>query len=103
MTNGDPVSPSTAAAILGPDVTSRYEVLRAAGLGLAVTPEQRSGLSVFLRGGMWAWACAVIRPVALSARTEPRRRAQRPGRVNVDPAVQLLASMAMNITQGVAQ
>lgn len=101
--DGGAVGLSATAAVHETDAASRYEVLRVAGLGRALTPEQRSGLPIFLRRGMWAWASAVVRPVAVSARTVPRRRTQRPRRTNADPAVQLLASMAVNITQGVVQ
>jgi hypothetical protein len=40
------------------DVT-HYETLRRAALGEGLPPEARSGLTLFLRRGMWAWARAM--------------------------------------------
>lgn len=42
-------------SLSGPEVASRYEALRAGGLGLPVAPMQRAGLTVLLRCGLWAW------------------------------------------------
>lgn len=39
----------------------RYEILRAAGLGTALPPEARSGLTILLHRGMWAWVRAILR------------------------------------------
>lgn len=39
----------------------RYEILRAAGLGTALSPEARSGLTILLHRGMWAWVRAILR------------------------------------------
>jgi hypothetical protein len=41
--------------------TERYEILRAAALGAALPPEARSGLTILLHRGMWAWARAILR------------------------------------------
>lgn len=38
----------------------RYEILRAAGLGTALPPEARSGLTILLHRGMWAWVRAIL-------------------------------------------
>ena len=49
-------------------VVAQYEALRAAALGEALPPEARTGLLLFLRGGMCGWAralatmCAPQRP-----------------------------------------
>jgi hypothetical protein len=39
-------------------VVAQYETLRGAALGQALPPEARSGLTLFLRRGMWGWARA---------------------------------------------
>jgi hypothetical protein len=39
----------------------QYEMLRAAALGAALPPEARSGLTVLLHRGMWAWMRAILR------------------------------------------
>src|SRR5262249_55789107 len=41
-------------------LASRYETLRRAALGEAVPPEDRSGLVLLLRRGIWGWAQALI-------------------------------------------
>lgn len=41
--------------------TERYEILRAAALGAALPVEARSGLSILLHRGMWAWVSAILR------------------------------------------
>lgn len=41
-------------------LAARYETLRRAALGEPVPPEDRSGLGLFLRRGMWGWAQALI-------------------------------------------
>jgi hypothetical protein len=38
----------------------RYELLRTAALGTALPPEARSGLTILLHRGMWAWVCASL-------------------------------------------
>jgi hypothetical protein len=40
--------------------TERYEILRAAALGTALPPEARSGLTILLHRGMWAWVRAIL-------------------------------------------
>ena len=42
-----------------PTVAAQYETLRMAALGEPLPPEARSGLGLFLRRGMWAWARAL--------------------------------------------
>jgi hypothetical protein len=39
-----------------PSIVAQYETLRMAALGEPLPPEARSGLNLFLRKGMWAWA-----------------------------------------------
>lgn len=43
------------------NATQRYEILRAAALGTALPPEARSGLTILLHRGMWAWVRAILR------------------------------------------
>ncbi len=43
-------------------ITAHYETLRRAALGEALPPEARSGLMLFLRRGMWAWARMLAAP-----------------------------------------
>lgn len=58
-----------AARVALPDwCVARYEALRAGALGEPLPAEARSGLTLFLRRGMWAWAQA-------SAVTPPARHA----------------------------
>ncbi len=40
-------------------LAAQYEELRSAALGSALPPRARSGLMLFLRRGMWGWACVV--------------------------------------------
>lgn len=40
--------------------TERYEILRAAALGTALPIEARSGLTILLHRGMWAWVRAIL-------------------------------------------
>ena len=87
MRSGEP-SQSTAA---------QYETLRLAGLGEPLPPEARSGLVLFLRRGMWAWARA---PAATSAPYKPTRS---PSSNSTAPPqdrtiVQLFATMALNVS-----
>jgi transposase len=41
--------------------TERYEILRAAALGTAMPVEARSGLTILLHRGTWAWVRAILR------------------------------------------
>ena len=40
--------------------TERYEILRTAALGTALPPEARSGLTILLHRGMWAWVRVIL-------------------------------------------
>lgn len=42
------------------DIVDRYETLRMGALGEALPPEARHGLTLLLRRGLWAWACAAV-------------------------------------------
>jgi hypothetical protein len=43
------------------NATEQYEILRAAALGAVLPPEARSGLTILLYRGMWAWTRAILR------------------------------------------
>jgi hypothetical protein len=43
-----------------PGATEQYEVLRATALGAVLPPEARSGLSILLYRGLWAWARTIL-------------------------------------------
>ena len=45
-------------------MTEQYEMLRAAALGEPLPVGARSGLALFVRRGMWAWAQAAAAPIA---------------------------------------
>ncbi len=83
-----------------PTVAERYELLRAAMLGAALSSDFRTGLIVLLHRGMWAWA----RTIALDpARQRPIpassvRPSHLDGPCERRAVVHLLAAMAMTIT-----
>lgn len=77
--------------------TERYEILRAAALGTAMPIEARSGLTILLHRGTWAWVrailrapcqapCAAIPVVGLSIADEPSEKRT---------VIYLLAAMVM--------
>lgn len=75
-------------------IAAQYETLRMAALGEALAPEARTGLMLFLRRGMRAWATALV---AASAPQQPNRPS--PDSVAGHPSkavIQLFAAMAMN-------
>lgn len=41
--------------------TEQYEILRAAALGTVLPPEARSGLTILLHRGVWAWVRVILR------------------------------------------
>ena len=53
-------------------VVAQYEALRSAALGDALPPEARTGLLLFLRGGMCGWARAVATMCAPQLETDLR-------------------------------
>lgn len=89
MTSGtaEQCSPST--------VSARYETLRMAALGEALPVEARSGLILFLRRGMWAWARSLAAPIAREEPTRaPSLRSAAHGERNA--LVHVLAAMAVS-------
>lgn len=73
---------------------ARYETLRRAALGEALPPQERSGLLLFVRRGMWGWTRA------LAAARTPREPVSAPaqgGTVPCEqrPVVHIFAAMAM--------
>lgn len=84
---------------LSATIVAQYETLRSAMLGEALPPDARSGLSVFLRYGMWEWARTLtLAPlgreplhIALSSSSNPTEPGER------RTVIHLLAAMAMTI------
>jgi len=77
-------------------MSEQYEALRGAALGERLPIEARSGLALFLRRGMWAWARAAATPSttqlpARSSLASPTGDQQR-------AVVHLFAAMAMRST-----
>lgn len=82
-----------ATTIPGRSLLSRYEALRGGALGQAVGPDARSGLTVLLRSGVWAWARAMTTeqsPTRMAPRGADAVPAERPGDL-----VRLLADMTL--------
>ena len=75
-------------------VVAQYEALRGAALGDALPPEARTGLLLFLRGGMWGWARA------LATIGAPQRPSPRPPNWTIPEehraVVYILAAMVIN-------
>jgi hypothetical protein len=88
-------SPPTPSSLI-----DHYETLRMAMLGEALPPEARSGLTLFLRRGMWGWArslsvgAGVRREPLPAPRSDPAEPAQR------SAIVYVFAAMAMKINKG---
>ena len=83
-------------------VVAQYETLRLAGFAEPLPPEARSGLVVFLRRGLWAWAQALA---AASAPQQPTRSATSS---SIAPhqqksVIQVFAAMALNSNHGRAR
>ena len=76
-------------------ILTQYETLRMAALGEALPPEARSGLMLFLRRGMWAWARKLAAP---STREEPTYAPAPSSAVPCEckALIYVLAAMAMN-------
>lgn len=75
-----------------------YENLRQAALGGPLPPEARSGLALFLRRGMWAWAQAVD---AASASRQPNRPSSTPGAPTEHRTlIQVFAAMVLQPANG---
>ncbi len=83
-------------------VCDRYERLRRVAFGESLAPEYRHGLLLFLRCGMWCWACSVDasttenqhRPTTATTLSVPTRRTI---------AIHLLAQVAMATNRGRVQ
>jgi len=78
-------------------IACRYEALRRAALGEPVPPEARSGLLLFLRRGMWAWARTLTPTTAARQPARPslpRRKDPHPQMA----LVRLFAAMALDFT-----
>jgi hypothetical protein len=75
---------------------TRYEALRAAAFGDGLPPEARSGLTLFLRRGLWGWTRALTAAARVSQEQLSPPSAALPfahdGRSSV---VRLLAAIAM--------
>ena len=75
-------------------LVAQYEALRAAALGEALPPEARTGLLLFLRRGMCAWARA------LATTGAPHRPSPRPPNWTIPEehrgVVQILSAMVIN-------
>lgn len=85
-----------------PSILGQYETLRRAALGEPLPPEARSGLGLFIRKGMLAWARALVIgqdrdcPTCSSSSTAI---ASRPHKA----VIQIFAAMALNATYRRAQ
>jgi hypothetical protein len=77
-------------------MAARYEALRAAAFGDGLPPEARSGLTLFLRRGMWGWARALtVTPPASQERVSPSSAALSSTQDGRSSVVHLLAAIAM--------
>lgn len=99
----DPAEPADRRWPEAAAVASRYETLRKAALGEPAPPECRSGLVLFLRRGMWAWARTLAAvdapadaPPPLSSFSPMRSTAPHRER----SLIQVFAAMALHFTTG---
>jgi len=76
-------------------VPAHYERLRGAALGEALQPEARGGLALFLRRGMWAWACALDGTNGLPAMTLQPVNPMHDESLQHSTAIHLLADLAL--------
>lgn len=83
-------------------ILGQYEALRRAALGEPLPPEARSGLGLFIRKGMWAWARALVIgpdrecPACSSSSTAISSRPHK-------AVIQIFAAMALNANYRRAQ
>lgn len=78
---------------------SRYETLRMAALGEPVPPEDRSGLVLVLRRGMWGWARALantLTPQQTTRSSSTSTTATQPQK----EVIQIFAAMALHSNIG---
>ena len=76
-------------------VQSQYEALRMAAVGEALAPQAGSGLMLFLRRGMWAWArilaaARIPGDSTYPSSPNPTEHSER------ETVIHVLAQMAMN-------
>lgn len=76
-----------------PGIVPQYEALRRAALGNVLPAEGRSGLMLFLRRGMWAWAH--VASATLIGAQEPAASRLSTGE-GPRTAIHIFAAMAMN-------
>jgi hypothetical protein len=76
-------------------LVTQYETLRTAAVGEPLPPEARTGLTLFLRRGMWGWARAMI---STSASRQPTRSLSSNWNVpeGYRAIIHLFAAMAIN-------
>jgi hypothetical protein len=80
---------------LTPSIVAQYETLRRVALGELLPPEARSGLSLFLRQGLWGWA----RVQAVASEGEQPTGSPSSGSTAPHPnkaVVQVFAALALN-------
>jgi hypothetical protein len=80
-------------------LTAQYESLRGTALGNALPPEARSGLTLFLRRGLWGWA----RASAPRTAPVPPTRSASPSAIDSHDRkdiIHLFAAIALTSTNG---
>lgn len=78
-------------------VIAQYETLRKAALGDVLPPDARAGMMLFLRRGMWGWACALAAARATRQPAGPRPTDWNPPE-QCRRAVFIFAAMAVGTT-----
>lgn len=78
-----------------PGIVPQYEALRDAALGHVLPAEARSGLMLFLRRGMWAWA-RVASATLIGVQQEPAASSRLSTGDGSRAAINIFAAMAMN-------
>jgi hypothetical protein len=78
-------------------VVAQYEKLRMAALGEPLAPEDRNGLVVFLRRGMWGWARALATVGVAQPARSPSSSSRAPQSAGI---VHVFAAMALACTNG---
>lgn len=92
-------SPADGRTAVSPSVRDTYERLRVAALGQPIPPNDRAGLSVLLRQGMWAWARA-ISVAEIPVRPAPPATPRPPFSDQQRTVIQILATLAMSASRG---
>ncbi|MBF0503263.1 MAG: hypothetical protein HQM09_24290 [Candidatus Riflebacteria bacterium] len=83
-------------------VLARYEKLRLAALGELLPPEERSGLGLFLRQGMWAWVRTLSADKARKNTTCPHSSTSIASHRH-EAVIQIFAAMVLNTNYRRAQ